>query len=469
MHFVTLRVTATCCIGLDRDLGGSELAHEDFGPNAIFSGAAPASSRASSLPRKLVCNAERGACCGHLSLLTLHVGMQFVTLRVTATCCIGLDRNLGGSELAHEGVGPNAIFSGAAPASSRASSLPRKLVCNAERGACCGHSSFLTLRVGMQFVTLCVTATCCIGLDRNHGGSELAHEDFGPNAIFSGAAPASSRASSLPRRLVCNDERGACCGHSSFLTLRVGMQFVTLCVTATCCIGLDRNLGGSELAHEDFGPNAIFSGAAPASSRASSLPRRLVCNDERGACCGHSSFLTLRVGMQFVTLCVTATCCIGLDRNLGGSELAHEDFGPNAIFSGAAPASSRASSLPRKLVCNAERGACCGHLSFLTLRVGMHFVTLRVTATCCIGLDRNLGGSELAHEDFGPNAIFSGAAPASSRASSLPRRLCITLSAAHRHDGVLRDTSRSARFSVAMHFGEALRHMALIAIRHARE
>ncbi|WP_205417520.1 hypothetical protein, partial [Pseudomonas syringae] len=47
--------------------------------------------------------------------------------------------------------------------------------------------------------------------------------------------------------------------------------------------------------------------------------------------------------------------------------------------------------------------------------------------------------------------------------------LCITLSAAHRHDGVLRDTSRSARFSVAMHFGDALRHMALIAIRHARE
>jgi len=173
--------------------------------------------------------------------------------------------------------------------------------------------------------------------------------------------------------------------------------------------------------------------------------------------------------MQFVTLRVTATCCIGLDRNLGGSELAHEDFGPNAIFSGAAPASSRASSLPRRLVCNDERGACCGHLSFLTLRVGMHFVTLRVTAACCIGLDRNLGGSELAHEGFGPNAIFSGAAPASSRASSLPRRLCITLSAAHRHDGVLRDTSRSARFSVAMHFGEALRHMALIAIRHARE
>ncbi|MBP1142877.1 hypothetical protein SAMN05444062_108196 [Pseudomonas syringae] len=63
--------------------------------------------------------------------------------------------------------------------------------------------------------------------------------------------------------------------------------------------------------------------------------------------------------------------------------------------------------------------------------VGMHFVTLRVTATCCIGLDRNLCGSELAHEDFGPNAIFPGAAPASSRASSLPRRLCITLSAEH--------------------------------------
>ncbi|PIO92716.1 hypothetical protein CBI55_16625 [Pseudomonas syringae] len=72
------------------------------------------------------------------------------------------------------------------------------------------------------------------------------------------------------------------------------------------------------------------------------------------------------VGMHFVTLRVTATCCIGLDRNLCGSELAHEDFGPNAIFPGAAPASSRASSLPRKLVCNAERGA-CGHLSFLTL------------------------------------------------------------------------------------------------------
>ncbi|MCF5758042.1 DUF1534 domain-containing protein [Pseudomonas syringae] len=72
--------------------------------------------------------------------------------------------------------------------------------------------------------------------------------------------------------------------------------------------------------------------------------------------------------MQFVTLCVTATCRITLDRNLCGSELAHEDFGPTAIFPGAAPASSRASSLPRKLVCNAERGACCGHLSFLTLR-----------------------------------------------------------------------------------------------------
>ncbi|RMP70956.1 hypothetical protein ALQ20_03701 [Pseudomonas syringae pv. atrofaciens] len=47
--------------------------------------------------------------------------------------------------------------------------------------------------------------------------------------------------------------------------------------------------------------------------------------------------------------------------------------------------------------------------------------------------------------------------------------LCVTLSAAHRHDGVLRDTSRSACFSVAMHFGDALRHMALMAIRHARE
>ncbi len=193
-----------------------------------------------------------------------------------------------------------------------------------------------------------------------------------------------------------------------------------------------------------------FPGAAAASSRASSLPRKLVCNAERGACCGHLSFLTLRVGMHFVTLRVTATCCIGLDRNLGGSELAHEDFGPNTISPVASPASSRASSLPRRLVCNAERGACCGHLSFLTHR-GLHFVTLRVTATCCIGLDRNLGGSELAHEDFGPNAIFPGAAPTSSRASSLPPRLCITLSAEHGHDGVLRDTSRSARSSVVMH------------------
>ncbi len=139
----------------------------------------------------LCVKAERGACCGHLS---------FLTLCVTATCCIGLDRNLCGSELAHEGVGPNTISPGAAPASSRASSLPRRLVCNAERGACCGHLSFLTLRV---------TATCCITLDRNLGGSELAHEGVCPNTISPGAAPASSRASSLPRRLVCNAERGA--------------------------------------------------------------------------------------------------------------------------------------------------------------------------------------------------------------------------------------------------------------------
>ncbi len=234
-------------------------------------------------------------------------------------------------------------------------------------------------------------------------------------------------------------------------SLRVGMHFVTLRVTAKCCITLDRNLSGSELAHEGVGPNTISPGPAPASSRASSLPRRLVCKAERGACCGHLSFLTLRV---------TATCCITLDRNLCGSELAHEGVGPNTISPGAAPASSRASSLPRRLVCNAERGACCRHLSFLTLRV---------TASCCITLDRNHCGSELAHEGVGPNTISPGAAPASSRASSLPRRLCITLSAAHRHDGVLRDTSRSACFSVAMHFGDALRHMALIAIRHARE
>ncbi len=227
----------------------------------------------------LCVKAERGACCGHLS---------FLTLRVTATCCITLDRNLCGSELAHEVVGPNTISPGAAPASCEQARSHEDLCVKAERGACCGHLSFLTLRV---------TATCCITLDRNLGGSELAHAGVGPNAIFPGAAPASSRASSLPRRLVCNAERGACCGHLSFLTLRV---------TATCCIGLDRNLCGSELAHEGVGPNTISPGAAPASSRASSLPRRLVCNAERGACCGHLSFLTLRV---------TATCCIGLDRS----------------------------------------------------------------------------------------------------------------------------------------------------------
>ncbi|PYD08829.1 hypothetical protein DND58_25245 [Pseudomonas syringae pv. pisi] len=47
-------------------------------------------------------------------------------------------------------------------------------------------------------------------------------------------------------------------------------------------------------------------------------------------------------------------------------------------MSGAAPASSRASSLPRRLVCNAERGAWTrwrswGYLSFRTLQRGNAF------------------------------------------------------------------------------------------------
>ncbi len=158
------------------------------------------------------------------------------------------------------------------------------------------------------------------------------------------------------------------------------MQFVTLCVTATCRITLDRNLSGSELAHEDFGPTPYFPGLH--------RPLREQARSHENLCVKLSAehvagtYRSSRVGMHFVTLRVTATCCIGLDRNLCGSELAHEDFGPTAIFPGAALASSRASSLPRKLVCNAERGACCGHLSFLT-PVGMQFVTLCVTRQCC--------------------------------------------------------------------------------------
>ncbi|GAB0061998.1 hypothetical protein IBA8401_30270 [Pseudomonas syringae] len=42
-------------------------------------------------------------------------------------------------------------------------------------------------------------------------------------------------------------------------------------------------------------------------------------------------------------------------------------------------------------------------------------------------VNKDLRGSELAHEDLGPNALSLEAVPAYSRANSLPQDSCITL------------------------------------------
>ncbi|MCI3947813.1 Urea carboxylase/amidolyase [Pseudomonas syringae] len=97
-------------------------------------------------------------------------------------------------------------------------------------------------------------------------GSELVREDVGSNALFLGAVPASSRASSLPRISAPFRARRRECGYTP------GTNRLDRARYASPLLILPGGRG-SELVREDIGPNALFLGAVPASSRASSLPR----------------------------------------------------------------------------------------------------------------------------------------------------------------------------------------------------
>ncbi|RXF66561.1 hypothetical protein BKM77_02275 [Pseudomonas syringae] len=115
---------------------------------------------------------------------------------------------------------------------------------------------------------------------------------------------------------------------------------------------------------------------------------------------------------------------LGVVRRFGGSELARESDCPDALFSAAALAYSRASSLPQ--------GRCAAGI-----HTGVIDDDMRTYAEA-LGVVHSFCGSELARESDCPDALFSAAALAYSRASSLPRGRCAT----GMHTGVVDDDMR---------------------------
>ncbi|RXT69240.1 hypothetical protein B1F71_05165 [Pseudomonas syringae] len=101
---------------------------------------------------------------------------------------------------------------------------------------------------------------------------------------------------------------------------------------------------------------------------------------------------------------------LGVLHSFFGSELARESDWPDALLSAAALAYSRASSLPR--------GRCA-----TGMHTGVVDDDMRAHAEAP-GVVHRFCGSELARESDWPDALFSAAALAYSRASSLPQDRC---------------------------------------------
>ncbi|MBP1087907.1 hypothetical protein JOE39_004240 [Pseudomonas sp. PvP100] len=191
-------------LGVVRRLCGSELARESDCPDALFSVATLASSRASSLPQDR-CAAGDGTppylmttCAPTLKRLALYtnlVGARRCRGRHAAVFdedmrphaeALGVVHRSCGSELARESDCPDALFFVSALAYSRASSLPQ------DRGAAGdGTPAYL--------MTTCAPTPKRLALYTGFCGSELARESDCPDALFFVSALASSRASSLPQ------------------------------------------------------------------------------------------------------------------------------------------------------------------------------------------------------------------------------------------------------------------------------